>query len=102
MVNQLRTQHSVPEDVSLVPGLAQWSKDPALPQVAHRCGFDQALLLLWRRPAPAALMRPLAWELPYAPGVAMKRKKSICVRIYRTTCMCGIELLCCIAEIGTS
>ena len=56
MVNQLRTQHSVPEDVSLVPGLAQWSKDPALPQVALRCGLDQALLLLWCRPAPAALM----------------------------------------------
>ena len=26
-------------------------------------------------PAGAALIRPLAWEIPYAAGVALKRKK---------------------------
>ena len=31
--------------------------------------------LLWCRPAPAALIRPLAWELPYAVGAALKSKK---------------------------
>ena len=30
---------------------------------------------LWWRPAPAALIWPLAWELPYALGMALKRKK---------------------------
>ena len=30
---------------------------------------------LWHRPAAAALMPPLAWEFPYATGVALKRKK---------------------------
>ena len=32
-------------------------------------------VLLWRRLAAAALIRPLAWELPYAMGVALKRPK---------------------------
>ena len=33
------------------------------------------LLLLWCRLIATALIRPLAWELPYAVGVALKRKK---------------------------
>ena len=32
------------------------------------------LLWLWCRPAAAAPMQPLAWELPYAVGVTLKRK----------------------------
>ena len=40
--------------------------------VGHRCGSDLALLWLWGRPAPAALIPPLAWELPYATYVALK------------------------------
>ena len=50
------------EDVGLIPGLAQGVK-------------DQALLWLWRRPAAAALIGPLAWGPPYAAGVALKRHK---------------------------
>ena len=36
------------------------------------------LLWLWCRPRAAALIRPLAWELPYATGMALKNffKKS--------------------------
>ena len=30
---------------------------------------------LWRRPAAAALIRPLAWELSYAAGALKKEKK---------------------------
>ena len=36
------------------------------------CGSDLALLWLWRRPAAAARIRHLAWEPPYAAGVALK------------------------------
>ena len=36
---------------------------------------DMVLLWLWCRLAPVALILPPAWELPYATGVALKRKK---------------------------
>ena len=42
--------------------------------VGGRHGSDLLLLWLWCRLAAAALIRPLAWELPYAVGVALKRK----------------------------
>ena len=38
-------------------------------------GLDQVLLWLWCRLAAAASIWPLAWELPYATGTALKRKK---------------------------
>ena len=38
-------------------------------------GSDLALLWLWCRLAAVALIRPLAWEPPYATGVALKRPK---------------------------
>ena len=43
--------------------------------VGHRCGSDSTLLWLWRRPAAVAPIRPLAWEPPYAAGMALKRQK---------------------------
>ena len=33
------------------------------------------MLWPWHRLAAAALIQPLSWELPYAVGVAIKRKK---------------------------
>ena len=50
------------EDAGFVPGLAQWVK-------------DLMLLWLWCKPAAAAPIRPLAWELSYAAGEALKKKK---------------------------
>ena len=44
--------------------------------VGRRHGLDLALLWLWRRLAAPAPIRPLAWELPYAMGVAPKKKKA--------------------------
>ena len=41
--------------------------------VCHRCGSDATLLWLWHRPAAAALIPSLAWELPNV-GVALKKK----------------------------
>ena len=43
--------------------------------VGHRRDLDPALLWLWWRPAAVALIRPLAWELPYATGAALKKEK---------------------------
>ena len=40
--------------------------------VGHRHGSDPEWL--WHRPAAVAPIHPLAWELPYATGVALKRK----------------------------
>ena len=48
--------------MGLIPGLTQWVK-------------HSALLWLWHMLAAAALIQPLGWELPYAMGVALKRKK---------------------------
>ena len=42
--------------------------------VGHRHGSGPELLWLRYRPAAVAPIRPLAWELPYAMGVALKRK----------------------------
>ena len=61
------------EDVGWIPGLAQWDKDPVL-----------LLLWLWRRLAAAALIQPLAWELPHAVGATLKKKKKFnekCIHI---------------------
>ena len=38
--------------------------------VGHSHSLDPELLWLWCRSATTALLRPLAWEPPYAVGVA--------------------------------
>ena len=43
--------------------------------VGHRHSLDLAFLWLWHRPAVAGPIRPLTWELPYALGAALKRKR---------------------------
>ena len=43
--------------------------------VGGRRGSDPSLLWLWCKPASAALIRPLAWEPPYAMGAALKKKE---------------------------
>ncbi len=43
--------------------------------VSRRCNSDPALVWLWHRPAAASLIRPLAWETPYAASVALGKKK---------------------------
>ena len=48
--------------------------------VGHRCGSNPALLWQWCRPMAMAPIRPLAWELPYATGAALKmqgKKKKV-------------------------
>jgi len=43
--------------------------------VGCRCGSDPELLWLWCRPVATAPIRPLAWEPPYAAGVALGKAK---------------------------
>jgi len=43
--------------------------------VGRRCGSDSELLWLWCRQAAVALIRSLAWEIPYAPSSALKKQK---------------------------
>ena len=66
------------EVAGLIPGLSQRIKDPVLPWaggVGHRHGSDPALPWLWCRLTVAALIQPLAWELLYATGAALKKKQ---------------------------
>ena len=49
--------------------------------VGHRHGSDLALLCLWHRLEAAALTGPLARELPYASGAALKKGKKQTKRI---------------------
>ena len=42
--------------------------------VSCRHGLDPLLLWLWHRLEAAALIQPLAWELPYAAGATLKSK----------------------------
>ena len=43
--------------------------------VGRRHGSDLVLLWLWFGPTAVAPILPLAWELPYAVGVALKKQK---------------------------
>ena len=43
--------------------------------VGCRCGSDPVLLWLCHRMVALALIQSLAWELPYAMGVALKSKE---------------------------
>ena len=61
MVQWVKNPTSLHDDVGSIPGLAQWVK------IWRCCGCG--------RPAAAALIQPLDWELPCATNVTLKRRK---------------------------
>ena len=70
---------SIPEDTGSILGLDRWVKGSGVAVscgVGHRHGMDPAFLWLWHRPAAVALIRPLAWELPYTAGAALQGDKT--------------------------
>ena len=43
--------------------------------IVYQYGSDLALLWLWHRLAAGAPIQPLAWEPPYAMGMALEKTK---------------------------
>ena len=80
MALQVKSPIAICEDLGSICGLAQWVKIWRFCElgVDCRCGSDPALLWLWCRLAAAALIRPLAWEPPYAPGGGPKTAFPVC------------------------
>ena len=76
MAQWITNPTSIHEDAGPTPGLpSQWVKDLVMPvscAVGCRRSSDSTLLWLWCRLASVALTQPLARELPYATGVALK------------------------------
>ena len=80
MAQGVKNPAGIHEDVSLIPGQAQRVTEQASGLavscgVGPRCGSDSELLWLWHRPAATSLIGPLAWELPYATGMTLKRQR---------------------------
>ena len=78
VAHQVKNPASICGDADSIPGLAQWLKVSCVAvscSVGHGLGSDVLLLWLRTRPAATARIGPLAWELPYAAGVGLKKKE---------------------------
>ena len=81
------------QSLASLSGLSIWHCHELWCGVGHRCNSDPMLLWLWYRPAATAVIRPLAWEPPYAVAAALKRqktkkRKTKGKRMYVYVCVC--------------
>ena len=77
MTQWVRSPASIHEDAGLIPHLSQWVKGSGIAMscsVECRLSSDPALLWLSYRPAAAAPIQPLDWELPYTADAALNLK----------------------------
>ena len=64
---------SIHDDVGSITSLAQWVSGISMScGVGHRCSSHLPLLWLWYRLATTTPVQPLAWELSYVAGAALK------------------------------
>ena len=80
MAQRVKNPTSIHEDAGSIPGLPYWAKGSGgvmSSDVGSRCSLDLVLLWLWHRPAAGAPIQPLAWEHPYATGVALYKSKNL-------------------------
>ena len=78
MSQQVKNPTSIHENADLIPGFPQWVKGLACHKLWCRLQMrlGSLLLQLWHKLAAAAPVQPVAWELPYAIGVAPQKNSS--------------------------
>ena len=95
MAHQVKNKTSIHEDGGLIPGLAKWVKGSGIAiscGVGRRHSLDLALWWLWLKLAAAALIRPLAWELPYAAGAVLNKRTNKKTKPKNKKKICGMVL----------
>ena len=72
VAQQVTNPTGIHEDIGSIPELTQWVKDLVLPQPVV---WVIDVVRVWRGCGCSCGIRPLAWELTYVAGSALKLKK---------------------------